>query len=526
MGSYKSFVLDIFPMSVEEKLTALAFQGIVNRDGPNVFYRARFWNWPDADDKWIEWFQERKGVEFTKVETLPELVAKFPGKVKGCVVWDPRLDQTKWVACTLAGLEDLLPIAPECIGRYGDLPIVHDLRGRWNKELEVARWSIDNLIPRASKEVMYSVEFCWSGRTIDSIDYAVYRGAYIYSLRHGKRREEEGDWQAEQCLAHEVHTLIGPMAAVFGWGEPEEDYCRHVSHHDNYIMCAEAPNLSYFAQIPCERTDWRQPARKDPSQFKLEEKHYITFNTSEGDTPKMAVALMGGAWFDPNRGKVPVCWGINPIFLKFFPALLEYYWDTATENDYFMGGASGAGYVYPNLLTRPIPYFEQVREYFSKADMHDTDAWMHFSEPVYDKYAEVAGLESISMPCGPYGVTLVNNGQTPVFMRGNSGLNYFNSAGTAEDLANAIRAHCEKRSKPSFSTIHIVPDSGHPAAQGGYCPTDFLKIQEMLGPEYKVTTMQEMAVLAKEAIKSGKLLDARDPRYNEWEDVRKRSDKK
>jgi hypothetical protein len=522
MAGNKSYVLDIYVMSVEEKITALAFQGIVNRDGPNVFYRARFWNWPDADDKWIEWFRSERGIEFTQIGALPELVRLYQDKVKGYVVWDPRLDQTKWIAVTMAGLYGLLPVAPECVGRYGDMPIVEDLRGRWDGEMDAARWSVDNLIEKTNREMMYSVEFCWSGRTVDSLDWIVGQKGFVYSLRHGKEREREGDWQAEQRLAHEIHTKIGPMAAVFGWGEPEEDYCKHVTHHDNFVMCAEAPNLSYFAQIPCHRTDWRQKARKDPASFELEDRHYITFNTSEGDTPKMAVALMGGSWFDPKRGEVAVNWGINPIFLRYFPVLLEYYWSTATDKDYFMGGASGAGYVYPNLLTRPDPYFEQVREFFGKADMHDTDAWMHFNEPAYDRYAEVSGLESIAMPCGPFGVTLVNKGQTPVFMRGNSGLNYFNASASAEELASAIREHCEKRGKLSFSTIHIVPDAGHRAAQGGFCPSDFKKIEDILGPEYKVTTMQEMAVLAKRAISEGRLLDARDPRYSEWDDARKK----
>ncbi|HUV04936.1 MAG TPA: GxGYxYP domain-containing protein [Armatimonadota bacterium] len=520
--SIKSYILDVYTMSVEEKISAISLQGIVNRDAPNVFYRSRFWNWPEADEKWIEWFREAKGVEFTQLDNLPQLIERFRDRIKGCVVWDPRLDQTKWIAATTAGTHDLLPIAPECIGRYGDLPIVEDLRGRWNKEMEAARWAADNLIEKTNRRIAYSVEVCWSGCTVDSIDYVVRERGFIYSLRHGKRREGEGDWQEEQCLARQVHSRIGPNAPIFGWGEPEEDYCRLISHHNNFIMCSEAPNLSYFARIPCYRTDWTQEARRDPSSFVLEDKHYIAFNTSEGDSPKMHAALQGGAWFDQNRGNAPINWGANPICLKFFPALLEYYWDTATEKDYFMGGASGAGYVYPNMMPNPQAYFEQVREYFAKADMHDTEAWLHFSGPVYDKYAEVSGMESFAMPCGPYGVTAVNGGSAVVFMRGNSKLNYFNARGTAEDLANAIKEHCEKRPKPSFSTTHLVPDADNPAAQGGYSPSDFVKVQELLGPEYRVVTMQELAALAKRALKEGKLLDALDPGYSEWDEVHKR----
>lgn len=55
-------VLDIFTMSIEEKLTALAFQGLANRSGPNVFYRARFWNWPASDDFWMDYLGSRKSL--------------------------------------------------------------------------------------------------------------------------------------------------------------------------------------------------------------------------------------------------------------------------------------------------------------------------------------------------------------------------------------------------------------------------------------------------------------------------------
>ena len=183
--SIKSYILDVYAMGVEEKVSAISFQGIVNRDAPNVFCRSRFWNWPEADEKWIEWFREAKGVEFTQIENLPQLVEKLRSRIKGCVVWDPRLNQTKWIAATLAGIRDLLPIAPECIGRYGDLPIVEDLRGRWNGEMEAARWAVDNLIEKTNTDIAYSVEHCWSGCAVDSIDYVVGERGFIYSLRHG-----------------------------------------------------------------------------------------------------------------------------------------------------------------------------------------------------------------------------------------------------------------------------------------------------------------------------------------------------
>ncbi len=505
-------VLGIHCMSVEEKITALAFQGLANRDSASVFCKARFWNWPKADEFWIGYLAERKGFAFEEVTDLPQLVSLYPGLVKGLVVWDPRLVQTRWIAAVMSGLDCLLPVAPECIARYGDLPIVEDLRNRFSSDMDAARWSVANLQRRCNPMIGYSVERTWSGATIDSLDYAVQQRSFVYNLQHGGKKPEEIK------LAHEILTRIGPVAPIFGWGEPEDAYCETVSSHDNYIMCAEAPNLSFWAHVPCERADWTQPARRDPASFTLENKHYIALCTSEGDTPKIAISVQGGAWLDPNRGKVPVNWGMNPLHLKFFPALMEFYWDTATERDYFVGGASGAGYTYPNRMPNPEAWMRQVGEYFARADMRETEAWMHFSRPVYELYARLSGLRAFAMPCGPYGCTLLNDGQTVAFFRGNSGLNYFSASGSPEDLAEQITNHCRKRPAPTFSTALLVPDDrDNPTAQGGWNPTLFAEVQKLLGDEFRIVTIQEMAELAIRAIQGGKCPDCHAPGYSEWD---------
>ena len=507
-------ILGLGPMSVEERITAFVFQGLVNRAGARVFCKAHFWNWPDSDGFWLEYLATRKGGDLREVTSLPELIRLHPAAARGLVVWDPKLDQTRWIACNMASLRDLLPVSPECVGRYGDLPVVEDLRGRFSSEIDAARWSAANLQRECNPMMGFSVEHTWSGLTIDSLDYAVQQKAFIYRLAHG------GEARDQIELAHAIQSKIGPVAPIFGWGNPEEDYCQLLSFHNNFVMCAEAPNLSFWAHVPCERTDWAQPARRDPASFILEDTHYIALCTSEGDTPKMAVSVQGGAWVDPNRGRVPVNWGMNPLHLKFFPAILEYYWDNATGNDYFMGGASGAGYTYPNRMPDPEPWMRLTGEYFARADMSHTDAWMHFSRPVYELYAKVSGLRAFSLPCGPFGASLLNGGEAVAFFRGNSGLNYFDSNGSPKSLAEQIMRHCWKRPKPSFSVAHLVPDSRrNPTAQGGWNPSLFVEARDRLGAEFKIVTMQQLAELAITALKSGKLIDCHTPGYSEWDTV-------
>ena len=55
-----------------------------------------------------------------------------------------------------------------------------------------------------------------------------------------------------------------------------------------------------------------------------------------------------GAWLDSARGVFPYTWETTDgNSLIHAPALFEYFYATATPNDYFMGALSGPSYVYP-----------------------------------------------------------------------------------------------------------------------------------------------------------------------------------
>lgn len=64
-------------------------------------------------------------------------------------------------------------------------------------------------------------------------------------------------------------------------------------------------------------------------QVKLKKKVYVTFQTNEGDTPKIVAGLFGGTWLSPARGSAPVAWGVNLMLADTFPHLMEYYSNTA-----------------------------------------------------------------------------------------------------------------------------------------------------------------------------------------------------
>ena len=57
-----------------------------------------------------------------------------------------------------------------------------------------------------------------------------------------------------------------------------------------------------------------------------------------------------GAWARPGRGNVTYAWEVTLPDLELQPALLQMFYENATERDYFVGALSGPGYMYPKAV--------------------------------------------------------------------------------------------------------------------------------------------------------------------------------
>ena len=126
------------------------------------------------------------------------------------------------------------------------------------------------------------------------------------------------------------------------------------------------PNLSYNCQFdftPGFRFTNNHQVTKDAVLI-AEEKVYITFVQSD------SVGI--GVWTKPGRGKLPFAWQVTMNWTKFSPAALEYFHESATPNDYFIGGLSGPGYMYPNNIPKdrfPV-LMEEAKQLMTVLDEH------------------------------------------------------------------------------------------------------------------------------------------------------------
>ena len=151
-----------------------------------------------------------------------------------------------------------------------------------------------------------------------------------------------------------LDTLLASLqapAVVHGWTNGGEDYSclKWGQYGARYGQTHE--NSSFWQWVPLDHPG--QPVslpqvRQVPA---LENKTYVNFSWASGDAIELSYSLMVGFWGDPNRGTIPVTWGFNPLLAQYAPALVEYFAKTATPNDSFWAGPSGAGYTHPSAMS-------------------------------------------------------------------------------------------------------------------------------------------------------------------------------
>jgi len=152
-------------------------------------------------------------------------------------------------------------------------------------------------------------------------------------------------------IAVERHLLaqLKPLSTVYGWhsyGKDTEE--QHTTLLSSYGLKMEGlhnlPNLSFNCQFGFT------------PGFKFTNTHHVARNAKLEAGPKVYISFVQsdsigiGVWTKPGRGKLPFAWQVTMNWVKFSPAALEYFHESATPNDYFIGGLSGPGYMYPNHI--------------------------------------------------------------------------------------------------------------------------------------------------------------------------------
>src|SRR5208337_4896410 len=121
----------------------------------------------------------------------------------------------------------------------------------------------------------------------------------------------------------------------------------------------------------------------------LQNKIYVSITMSDGDNVQYMQHYLKVNWGDPARGKVPLGWTAQPLSTDLDPAMLNYYWSTATTNDCLVSGPSGAGYTRLNYWNsaNTAAYTAASNPYLQRSGMTSITVWLTVSKMMATAFA-------------------------------------------------------------------------------------------------------------------------------------------
>lgn len=153
----------------------------------------------------------------------------------------------------------------------------------------------------------------------------------------------------------------------------------------NAYINADAPsytsmaNASIYMNYPM-KDSYRQTGSKEvkgtlPSSAE-QGANYIMFYVGDFDSSAWLNTAMVGMWNDNKRGSIPLAWTFSLDLYKRAGHVIDMMYETATENDYFVAGDNGAGYLNP----------EAYASAESKDVYGDLDSWAAYNKSVFERF--------------------------------------------------------------------------------------------------------------------------------------------
>lgn len=376
-------------------LVLTSLQGLINRELPRIYII-----YTDMDEDWLKTLEKYTSIRIQYVSP-DDALEKFGNYVKGYIVYDPDLPDTVNMATTMAGLYNCIVVHPKDIQwaeKYG-FEEFSDIRGKFKNRYETYQWAYENLWPKCDHRLL--VPMC-PGPPIEPRIMQVAVRDYVVALRLFVHYLDPND-PMERDLFIKLLREMPTNTAVLGWhGEDEQLTVHLVTCYNKFVvvMAHHYGPLSF-----ANPTVWSGITISPEPKFKLppirnkllgSKRIYITFYVTDGDNLQFDYSLKS-FWNDPNRGKIPIAWTISPFLVDVAPFMAWYYSSTATENDTFVSGPSGAGYFYPcSNSTYTETQLEVAKRYFLRTGLKFTEI-LGYDDGDAAKYMKILDLIAIKM---------------------------------------------------------------------------------------------------------------------------------
>ncbi|GAC1379264.1 MAG: hypothetical protein NVS4B7_01410 [Ktedonobacteraceae bacterium] len=494
--------LDVYDMrtaSRDIQLSVATLVGLINRFQPRIYLLSR------ADDEF--WLQEAlNSVPHTisplkDRAILQELLTLHRSKLQGLIIYDPQLIDSINIATMLAGQRDAIIVSPaqgdELQQQPYNLSVLADLRTyKWTSRLQAYRWAEQHLLSEANAHLV-------AGFTPDIPlgirSFLVATRTFIYWLDPRNIWPHPSlAWLSERCLMKRILKAFPPGVVHLGWFVNEGTGVTMTSRAAKPVLASDFySNLEVWTSIQPAQPFSHSSLREGGSLVKAA-KVYLSFTLSEGDNLQYIQERMLHLWKDSGRGSVPIGWAISPLLLEAAPSMAAYYARTATDNDQFVAGPSGAGYMFPSnwpaaQLSAFLQRTGQMMQHMNLTVLAVLDSNFLQSLSLFLRAILTGGgmalirrdlQQRFAQELSRFGIrgVLSGGGQSKASWRLIAGLPVYQNVGIAKNVDEAVamiqHAVAATSQRPSFVNIYVLAWT--------LTPSDLKQVAEQLGDEYEV----------------------------------------
>ncbi len=323
--------------TIEERHLAVSLQGIVAKKTPLIFIITN-----DMDRKYLEKISEggieliynnEKGEPWT-IATLLKEFKDYIGEKGYTLYKESEKGEGLNIATNLASLYGWLPVhkSLENLAKDAGLEIKEEL-----SEKEYSVGLQEEYFEKYKEEFRYKAVVSLKYEATGLRDLAIQQGFYMFYIDDDEDTDE---------LRGKIIDFAGENVPVLGWAKYEVEYVSQASENGNMVIPSDhSHNNSFLASFDCENLEQKH---KEIKQYTEKTKHYCALVFSDGDNVQW---IQNGysEYFEKLSLKTqfPITWSFSPFMQEFSPLTANIVYSSATKNDYFIAGVSGAGYMHP-----------------------------------------------------------------------------------------------------------------------------------------------------------------------------------
>ncbi len=520
-------VCNLIGASYETNITLSTLVGLVNRPEPKVYVIMG-----DDEAFWLkEAFSDipQDPISATGDNALGTLLDMYHQSVKGVVIYDPNLKDTVNIATMIAAQQDGIAVsptqAPVLQNKY-NLSVLSDLRTHgWTNRLQAYHWALQNLRNGCSSRLVAGLDL----KNINLRSFLVATRTFIYNLDSRNYLPNlaslltDGIY-SERGLMREILRSYPPGSVHLGWFADESSGVKLTSQVAMTVLATDLfANFEVFAARP--PTPVTVPSLRVLQVEKLTAKPntvYVSFTISDGDNLQYSQHRMKNIWRDPARGSLPIGWTISPAILHAAPRLAEFYLKSATPNDEFIAGPSGAGYMFPSHWpTEHLDAFlqrtgkEMQAMNLTTLEVLDSDFLHSAGLPIISSinltgmiFSDEERGHQFAQALRPFGLQgmLSGAGLKRVLSRPLDGVAFYQNLGLADSVDGTVKmirnVANSRPARPLYLNVYML------AWKIG--PADLKAIVQKLGSGYEVVLPKTLLAMLAAEYEANKLLTSSD----------------